>query len=169
MSLRYASFDDLAQAAPNGWQELAELGRAGPGVTASLMEAAAVGEDLSGWDPAQVDDALRALARLADALDRSSRHADSYLVPRYGHRLPAEVIAASDLPGAVATLALRRLYGHTASDALRKATEWADRYLVDLSAGRASIGTPGVQETDPETRYDFSARAASDAALTGYR
>lgn len=169
MSLRYASFDDLAQVAPNGWQELAELGRAGPGVTAALLEAAAAGEDLSAWDPAQVEDALRALGRLADALDRTSRQADSYLVPRYGQRLPAEVIAASDLPGAVATLALRRLYGHTASEGLRKATEWADRYLVDLSTGRASIGRPGVQEADPETRWDFSTRAASDAALVGYR
>lgn len=167
--MRYATFADLVRVAPGGWLELAQRGSAGPRVTAALIEAVATGGDLDGWEPDVVAEASRAVQLLDDALERTSRHADTYLVPRYGQRLTAETVAGSDLPTVVATIALRRLYGYAATEDMRKATAWADGYLVDLSTGRASLGTPDVQGNDPETLYDFSARRASDDALAGYK
>lgn len=165
----YATPADLARVAPGGWLELAQRGGCGARVTAGLFEAVATGADLDAWDAGQVEDATRGLARLMEELERVSRHADTYLVPRYGRRLTPELLAGSDLPTVVATIALRRLYGHAATEDMRRATDWADRYLVDLRAGRASLGTPDAQGADPETRYDFSERRASDDALAGYR
>lgn len=165
----YATLPDLARVAPGGWLELAQLGRCGPGVTAGLIEAVATAGDLDAWSVDLVAEATAAVTILADALERASRHADTYLVPRYGQRLTPEAVTGSDLPTVVATITLRRLYGYAATDEMRKATAWADGYLVDLAAGRASLGTPDVQGNDPETRADFSERRASDDALAGYR
>lgn len=165
----YATFADLARVAPGGWLELAQRAGCGPLVGAALFEAVATGGELDAWPADQVADATRGVSLLLDTLERTSRHADTYIVPRYGQRLSPELVAGSDLPTVVATIALRRLYGHAATEDMRRATDWADKYLADLAAGRASLGTADVQDNDPETRWDFSARRASDDALGGYR
>lgn len=167
--MRYATFADLVRVAPGGWLELAQRVRCGPRITAALIEAVATGGELDAWDAELVAEATRGVAELDAALERASRHADTYIVPRYGQRLTPEVVAGSDLPTVVATITLRRLYGYAATEDMRRATEWADRYLVDLSQGRASLGTPDVQENDPETLYAFSPRSATDDAIEGYR
>ncbi len=165
----YATFSDLARVAPGGWLELAQRAGCGPAVSAALFAAVALGDELDAWSSDQVADATRGVSQLLDTLERTSRHADTYIVPRYGQRLSAEVLSGSDLPTVVATIALRRLYGHSATEDMRRSTDWADKYLADLAAGRASLGTPDVQENDPETRWDFSARRATDDDLRGYR
>lgn len=165
----YATFSDLARVAPGGWLELAQRAGCGPMVSAALFEAVATGGELDAWPADLVTEATRGVSQLLDALERTSRHADTYIVPRYGQRLSPEVLGGSDLPTVVATIALRRLYGYSATDEMRRATDWADRYLADLAAGRASLGTPDVQDNDPETRWDFSERRATDDALGGYR
>lgn len=67
--------------------------------------------------------AAGALARLQDALERASRHADTYLFPRYRARmpLPDTLVQGSSLPAAVATIALKRLYGTSVPEELRVA------------------------------------------------
>ena len=140
--MAYATLNDLAQAATNGWAELAQRGAPGALVDGELLQLTAEGGDRSDWSAEDQLAADEALARLVDALDRASRHADTYLFPRYRAALPlsAELLASSDLPSVVAAIALKRLYGTTVPEELRRGTAWADEYLLALSRGTVSLG-----------------------------
>lgn len=165
----YATLDDFARVAFGGWTELAQRATGDARISGLLMETLAHGADVSGWPPEEVERAQAGLQRLSGELERTSRHADTFIVPRYSNQpISPDVVAASDLPTVVATIALRRLYGAEANEEMRKNTAWADRYLVDLSQGRASLGLPDVQGQDPETYYQFSARSVTDDDLAGY-
>ncbi|MBH2010288.1 MAG: DUF1320 family protein [Xanthomonadaceae bacterium] len=138
----YATLDDLAQAATGGWSELAQRAAPSPLVDGPLMQATASASDRSAWDAEACEQADAALVRLQDALDRASRHADTYLFPRYRGAMPlsAELVQGSDLPSVVAAIALKRLYGTSVPEDVRKGTQWADDYLRDLSRGTVSLG-----------------------------
>ena len=138
----YATINDLANAATEGWRELAQRGAPEAVLDSALLFAVATGGDASGWTPEEVAVATAALARLQDALDRASRHADTYLFPRYraSMPLPTDMVLGSSLPGAVAAIALKRLYGTSVPEELRRGAAWADQYLVDLSKGIVSLG-----------------------------
>lgn len=138
----YASASDVALAATGGWAELALRACAAPGVSAELMQAAATAASTAAWPAETVAIAQAGVARLAAALDMASRHADTYLYPRYRQTMPLDpaLVAASSLPAVVAALAMRRLYGHDVPEDVRKGTAWADDYLVQLSKGVVSLG-----------------------------
>ncbi|HOE41288.1 MAG TPA: DUF1320 family protein [Rhodoferax sp.] len=137
----YSTIDDLAQAATNGWDELAQ--RAGGAlVDGALLQATALLEDRSAWSPMARAQADAALLRITALLEAASRHADTYLFPRYRAVMPLtpELVQASSLPQAVAAIALKRLYGASLPDDVRNGTKWADDYLRDLNKGVVSLG-----------------------------
>ena len=139
--MTYSSVDDLAQAATTGWDELAQ--RAGGAlVDGALLQATVQAADRSAWSVDAQAAADAALLRILAVLEAASRHADTYLFPRYRAVMPLtpELVAASSLPQAVAAIALKRLYGASLPDDLRKGTQWADDYLRDLNKGVVSLG-----------------------------
>ncbi|ANJ66056.1 hypothetical protein A9404_00480 [Halothiobacillus diazotrophicus] len=143
----YATIDDIARAATGGWDELAERAIPDPRVDGTLLQLTVTGGDRSGYAAEVIALADDALVWLSEVLAGAGRHADTYLAPRYQAVMPLsdELIGSSDLPAAVAAIALRRLYGAQLPDAIRKGTDWADTYLRDLSAGRASLGVADTQ------------------------
>lgn len=164
----YATVFDLARVATGGWNELAERTVQDARVTGALLEASATSADRSEWGEVLWPLADAALASLADTLARTSRYADAFIVPRYGAILSTSLVAASDLPTAVATIALRRLRGTMVSQEIHDATKWADDYLRDIASGRLSLGTLDAQGQDPEARHCFTPRRITDASLEGF-
>lgn len=159
----YASISDLVNAATGGWTELAQRAALEAVLDAELLRLVATAGDLSDWTAEQIAVATAALARLQDALEKASRHADTYLFPRYRSRmpLPVDLVQGSSLPGAVAAIALKRLYGTSVPEELRRGAAWADQYLVDLSKGVVSLGGADTEVAQPaghmETRAPGSA------------
>lgn len=151
---QYATVADVARAATGGWDELAQRASASSLVDGVLLQARADGADTSAWPPEAVTQAGVALARVQDVINRASRHADTLLFMRYRKQMPlgADVVQASSLPDAVAAIALRRLYGASVPEELRKGTQWADDYLKSLMRGDASLGVEdAVVPTSPTT------------------
>lgn len=139
---QYATVADVARAATGGWDELAQRASASPLVDGELLQATVSGADRSAWTVQAQSAADVAWARLQDVLNRASRHADTCMFPRYRKQmpLPSDVVQGSSLPDAVAAIALKRLFGANIPDEVLKGTKWADDYLKDLMAGRASLG-----------------------------
>lgn len=155
--MAYATLQDLAQAATGSWDELAQraaTGAAAAQVDGELLRATADMADRSAWSPEAQQAATAALDRLVDVLDRASRHADTYLFPRYRAVMPLSqaLVQGSDLPSVVAAIALKRLYGTSVPEDLRKGTQWADDYLVAISKGTVSLGEADVAVAQPPGR-----------------
>lgn len=150
-SITYGTILDLAAAATGGWTELAQRASPEAVLDPRLLEAVAVAGDVSDWTAEAISEATAALARLHDALERSSRHADTYLFPRYRARmpLPLDLVQGSSLPAAVAAIALKRLYGTSVPEELRRGAAWADDYLRDLSKGAVSLGGTDTEVAQP--------------------
>lgn len=150
----YATLTDLADAATGTWVELAQRAAPDAVLDADLLRATVHGADRSAWDAPSQALADAAVQRLQSALERASRHADTYLFPRYRQHmpLPPALVAASSLPAAVAAIAIKRLYGTQVPEDLRKATQWADDYLRDLSRGIVSLGQPDTEVPTPMGR-----------------
>lgn len=151
----YATVDQLAQAATGGWGELAARAcPTHPGLDAALVQAVASGGDTVAWPADDVAVAQQGVQRLTDVLDMASRHADTYLYPRYRQQmpLPPDVVASSPLPDVVAALALRRLFGAEVPEGIAKGTKWADDYLRDLSKGVVSLGAMDTAVATPAGR-----------------
>lgn len=147
----YATLQQLADAATGGWDELAQRATTDPEVDGALLQATAQGDDRSSWDaPAQAS-ADAALVRLQTALEMASRHADTYLFPRYRQAmpLPTDMVAGSSLPAVVAAVALKRLYGATVPEELRRGCQWADDYLRDIARGVVSLGAADADVATP--------------------
>lgn len=147
----YATLTDLANAATDGWRELAQRGAPEAVLDSTLLIVAAAGGETSPWPADDVAVATTAVARLQDALDRASKHADTYLFPRYRARmpLPVDLVQGSSLPSAVAAIALKRLYGASVPEELRRGAAWADQYLVDLNKGVVSLGGTDTEVAQP--------------------
>ena len=150
----YATMNDLANAATEGWRELAQRGAPEAVLDSALLFVVATGGDVSGWTADEVAVATTALTRLQGALERASRHADTYLFPRYrtSMPLPTDLVLGSSLPGAVAAIALKRLYGTSVPEELRRGAAWADQYLADLSKGVVSLGGADTEVAQPAGR-----------------
>lgn len=150
----YATLDDLARAATGGWDELAQRASASALVDAALLQATVAAGDRSAWSLEAQAQADIAMARMNDALERASRHADTYMFPRYRAVMPlaVDLVQGSDLPGVVAAIALKRLYGTSVPEELRKGTQWADDYLRDLSKGTVSLGAVDATVAQPAGR-----------------
>lgn len=147
----YATLTDLANAATDGWRELAQRGAPEAVLDSALLAVAAAGGDTSAWPADDVTVATTALARLQDALERASKHADTYLFPRYRAQmpLPVDMVLGSSLPAAVAAIALKRLYGSSVPEELRRGAAWADQYLADLNKGVVSLGGTDTEVAQP--------------------
>ena len=147
----YATLTDLVNAATEGWRELAQRGAPDAVLDATLLATVAAAGDTSAWPVDDVAVATVALARLQDALDRARKHADTYLFPRYRAQmpLPADLVQGSSLPAAVAAIALKRLYGSSVPEELRRGAAWADQYLVDLNKGVGSLGGADAEVAQP--------------------
>lgn len=156
---QYAIIADIARAATGSWDELAERASPDPRVDGVLLKLSADGGDRSSYDVDLITMADTAVNLLTEVLTGASRHADTYLAPRYQAVMPLsdELIASSDLPAAVAAIALRRLFGAALPDDIRKGTDWADTYLRDISAGRASLGIADIQTAQVPGRMSVSA------------
>lgn len=152
--MSYATIADLVAAATEGWTELAQRAAPDHRVGADVLQAVATGGDTSAWDADTLALAADAHARLLDALARASKHADTHLFPRYGAVLPLApaLVLGSSLPDAVAAIALKRLYGSSVPDELRRGTAWAEDYLMALAKGTASLGGADVQVAQPAGR-----------------
>ncbi|ASI69906.1 hypothetical protein BA022_15925 [Diaphorobacter nitroreducens] len=155
----YASITDLVNAATGGWIELAQRSAPEAVLDAELLRLVATAGDVSAWTADAIAVATAALGRLQDALERASRHADTYLFPRYRARmpLPADLVQGSSLPGAVAAIALKRLYGTSVPEELRRGAAWADQYLVDLAKGVVSLGGGDTDVAQPPGRMAIRA------------
>jgi phage gp36-like protein len=141
----YCTAADVANAATGSWEELAQRANpTGAGVDGELLLAAVAEEPLTDWPPESQALAAAAVLRVADAIDKAGRHIDTYLFPRYRSVMPLDpaVVAASSLPAVCAAIALRRLYGASVPEEVRKGTAWADQYLVEVSKGIVSLGQP---------------------------
>lgn len=157
----YATLQQLADAATGGWLELAQRATTDPDVDGALLQVTAQAGDRSAWSPEAQAAADAALVRLQDALERASRHADTYLFPRYRQQmpLPPDLVSGSSLPAVVAAIALKRLYGTSVPEELRKGTQWADDYLRDLSKGVVSLGGADTTVATPAGRMATRAPA----------
>ncbi|BEU96572.1 DUF1320 family protein [Acidovorax sp. DW039] len=147
----YATLTDLVNAATDGWRELAQRGAPDAALDAQLLATISAAGDTSAWSAEDVAVATAALARLQDALSRASKHADTYLFPRYRAQMPlaADLVQGSSLPAAVAAIALKRLYGAYVPEELRRGAAWADQYLVDLNKGVVSLGGADTEVSQP--------------------
>lgn len=161
--MSYATLEHLLHAATGGWDELAQRASASALVTGELLRLTVQGGDRSAYSLDAQLDADGALARMNTALELASRHADTHLFPRYRTALPlsAEVVAGSDLPSVVATIALKRLYGTTVPEEIRKGAQWAEDYLMALAKGQVSLGRDDTEVAQPSGRT--VARAPSKA------
>ena len=157
--MNYATPADLARVATDGWDELAQRASRSPMVSGELLRLTYEVGDRSSYTIEQIALADTALALINDVLTRTCKAADAYLAPRYQAVMPldADVVSSSDLPSAVATIALRRLYGTTISDELHRATKWADDYLRVLSSGKASLGIADTSTAAVPGRMQVSA------------
>lgn len=157
----YATLQQLVDAATGGWQELAQRATPDPAVDGALLQATAHADDRTAWSLDAQAAADAALARLQGALEMASRHADTYLFPRYRQQmpLPPDLVDGSSLPAVTAAIALRRLYGTSVPEELRKGTQWADDYLRDLSKGVVSLGGADTTVATPAGRMATRAPA----------
>ncbi len=150
--MAYCTAADIADTATGGWEELAQRAQpTGAGVDGDLLQAAVQGDSLDEWSAEQQAMAAEAAARVESAIDMASKHIDTYLFPRYRSVMPLapEVVLASSLPAVCAAIALRRLWGASLPEELRRGTAWADQYLVDVSKGVVSLGQPDVGVAQP--------------------
>lgn len=167
--MAYATPADIARVAAQGWEELAQRASHDPSVTGDLLQATYEGGDRSAWPVEAQAAADEALAVVQEQAKRASRHADTYISPRYPSvPLAADLVADTDLPTVVATIALRRMYGTALTEEMRKSMLWADDYLRDLSAGRVSLGSQSAPEGDPETLYDVPSPGFTAEDLRGF-
>ena len=152
--MAYATAADLARLATRGWDDVAQRAVQDARVPGALLRTLFEGGDVDAWPLDIVERAQGALADIADLLERVSRHADTYIAPRYAGvlPLPAHLVAGSDLPSVVAAIALRRLMGASVPKDAVDNTRWADDYLRDLAAGRVSLGATDTQTAQPPGR-----------------
>ena len=152
--MAYATPADVARVATRGWDDIAQRAVQNARVPGETLRALYSGESVAGVAADVLELAQRGLALVADTLERASRHADTYLFPRYraSMPLPTDMVLGSSLPGAVAAIALKRLYGTLVPEELRRGAAWADQYLVDLSKGVVSLGGADTDVAQPAGR-----------------
>lgn len=152
--MSYATPADLARVATRGWDDIAQRVVQNARVSGELLRTLHEGGSTAGVDADVLAMARRALDLVGDVLERSSRHADTYIQPRYQGvlPLPAHLVNGSDLPTVVATLAYRRLMGASLSEDVDRNTKWAEAYLRDLADGRVTFGATDNSTPQPPGR-----------------
>ena len=152
--MSYATPADVARVATRGWDDLAQRTMQNARVPGDLLRTLYEGGSTAGTAPDVLEMAQRALEHVRDVVERTSRHADTYIQPRYQGALPlpAHLVNGSDLPTVVATIAYRRLMGASLSEDVDRNTAWADRYLRDLADGRVTLGGTDTATPQPPGR-----------------
>ncbi len=152
--MSYATPADIARVATRGWDDIAQRVVQNARVSGELLRTLHEGGSTAGVDADVLAMARRALDLVGDVLERSSRHADTYIQPRYQGvlPLPAHLVNGSDLPTVVATLAYRRLMGASLSEDVDRNTKWAEAYLRDLADGRVTFGATDNNTPQPPGR-----------------
>ena len=152
--MSYATPADLARVATRGWDDLAQRVVQNARLSGEVLRGLYTGEDMSATAPEVLDMAQRCLDQLGDVLERASRHADTYIQPRYQGQLPlpAHLVSGSDLPTVVATMGYRRLMGASLPEEIRKNTDWAEKYLRDVAAGLVTFGATDNTTPQPPGR-----------------
>ena len=155
----YATVADVARVATRGWDDIAQRAVQNARVAGETLRALYSGESVAGVAADVLELAQRGLALVADTLERASRHADTYIQPRYQGQLPlpAHLVSGSDLPTVVATIAYRRLMGASLSEDTDRNTAWAEKYLRDLADGRVTLGATDNATPQPPGRMSSSA------------
>lgn len=155
----YATPADVARVATRGWDDVAQRAVQNARVPGETMRLLFSGGSMAGVAPDVVQLAERGLAHVEDILERASRHADTYIQPRYQGQLPlpAHLVSGSDLPTVVATIAYRRLMGASLSQDVERNTAWAEKYLRDLADGRVTFGATDSATPQPPGRMVSSA------------
>jgi len=158
----YATLEQLAAVAVDGWDELARRASTHRAVTGDLLQQLANGESIA-VEPAVQTECDAAMGWLQQLLESVSRYADSYLNQRYRELIPlaAEHYNNTGLPNAVATIALGRLYGAGRSDELKGLVGQAESYLRDLSKGVASLNYQQPSTPDQPGRIGVSAKPSA--------
>ncbi len=152
--MAYATLNDLLAVATAGWSELAQRSDRTGLVDGDLLQATVEGNNRSDWSVPAQEAADNAVLQMNAALANASRHADTYMFPRYRAIMPfpAVLVQGSGLPAAVAAIALKRLYGTAVPEDIRKGTQWAEDYLRDLSKGVVSLGAEDATVAQPPGR-----------------
>ena len=152
--MSYATPADIARVATRGWDDIAQRVIQHARVSGELMRTLYEGESTAGVDADVLEMARRGLEQVRDVLERASRHADTYIQPRYQGvlPLPAHLVNGSDLPSVVATIAYRRLMGASLSEDVDRNTAWAEKYLRDLADGRVTLGGTDTATPQPPGR-----------------
>ena len=112
----YATLQHLADAATGGWLELAQRATSDPDVDGALLQATAEAADRSAWSEGVQAAADAALARLQGALEMASRHADTYLFPRYRQQMP---LPPALVAGSTRGMVILRITYHCLAPAIR--------------------------------------------------
>lgn len=157
--MSYATPADLARVATRGWDDIAQRIVQNARVPGELLRTLWEGGSAAGVAADVLDMAQRALEQAQDVLERTSRHADTYIQPRYQGvlPLPAHLVAGSDLPTVVATIAYRRLMGASLSEDIDRNTAWAEKYLRDVADGKVTLGATDTATPQPPGRMVSSA------------
>ncbi|MBR4877061.1 MAG: DUF1320 family protein [Rhodocyclaceae bacterium] len=164
----YCTPSDMAVVATGGWEELAQRAAQDGRVTGELLELTCTGADRGQYDFLARELADKALARLERHCESVTHYAETFIAVRYRTPLSIDIIAHSDLPSVCATIAVLRLAGISATQDMREAAQWAERYLSRIADGKASLGRQQVQGNDPVTLATFSGRAMTDIDLQGF-
>ena len=109
----YATPADVARVATRGWDDIAQRAVQNARVPGETLRLLYSGGSMAGVAADVLELAQRGLEHVQDVLERTSRHADTYIQPRYQGQLPlpAHLVSGSDLPTVVATVDYRRLMG----------------------------------------------------------
>lgn len=158
----YATLDELAQVATDGWDELAQFASSNPAVTGALLRAHYLAPSPD-TDPDLAQDMDSALAKLAALLESVSRYADSYLHQRYRELVPLspEHYLNTGLPFAVAAIALGRLYGLRQDEEMRKTLAAQEAYLRDLAKGHAGLNYQAPSTPEPDGRMRIKTKPSA--------
>ena len=155
----YATPADVARVATRGWDDIAQRAVQNARVPGETLRLLYSGGSMAGVAADVLELAQRGLEHVQDVLERTSRHADTYIQPRYQGQLPlpGHLVSGSDLPTVVATIAYRRLMGASLSEDTDRNTAWAEKYLRDLADGRVTLGATDNATPQPPGRMSSSA------------
>lgn len=128
-----------------GAEELAQLADRGQPrlVTVDLLTAAAAGDDMAGWSPADSEATAATLVVLGQAIADAESAIDGYLASRYATPLATPPAVVKRL---ACDIARYYLYDDHATEAVTKRYDAAIAFFRDVSAGKVTLGPEAQSE-----------------------
>ncbi|HAT50749.1 MAG: DUF1320 domain-containing protein [Nitrospirae bacterium] len=118
-------------------------------IDAGLLRLTVTGGDRGSYDPALVAVADAALNRINLAIGEAESRINAYLGSRYPLPIATEVVASGCLPGICADMARYLLHDNQVIEVVTQRYAAAMRWLQDVAAGRANLGTGADQSSVP--------------------